>query len=125
MLTEPCRREGGRLDSNNQPFRMFTERNWKILDELRAVSAELSKPLSQVALALVSSRPGVTTPIFGASTMEQLQSNLASVEVEISPSQLERLQLVSSFEPGDFYGLFQDQVNRSIFGGAKVTGWPK
>lgn len=116
---------GGRLDSNNQPFRMFTERNWKILEELRAVSAELSKPLSQVALAWVLSRPGVTAPIFGVSTMEQLQSNLASVEVEISPAQLERLQLVSSFLPGGFYELFQDQVNRSIFGGAKVAGWPK
>ena len=116
---------GGRLDSNNQPFRMFTERNWKILDELRLVSAELNKPLSQVALAWVLSRPGVTAPIFGASNMTQLQSNLASVEVEITPAQLERLQLASSFAPGNFYELFQDQINRSIFGGTRVTNWSK
>ncbi len=111
---------GGRLDSDKQPFRMFKERNWKILDELRAVSAEINKPVSQVALAWVMSRPGIQAPIFGASTVEQLQSNLASSEITFDPNQLARLQQVSSLGPG-FYDLFQEQINRSIFHGAKIT----
>ena len=114
---------GGRLDSNNQPFRMFTDRNWRILDELRAVSAELEKPLSQVALAWVAIQPGITAPIFGATTMEQLNSNLAALEVTVDPAQLERLQRISAFAPGDFYELFQGPINRSIFGGAMVKSW--
>ncbi len=48
---------GGRLDLQNQPFRKFTDRNWRILDELRAVAQEagesVSKPLSH---GFVSSR---------------------------------------------------------------------
>ncbi len=112
---------GGRLDSNNQPFRMFKERNWRILDELRAVSAEMKQPVSQVALAWVMSRPGITAPIFGASTVEQLRSNLAAYEVEFTSNRLARLQQVSAFEPG-FYDLFQEPINRSIFGGTKVFG---
>ncbi len=111
---------GGRLDSDNQPFRMFKERNWKILFELRAVSTELEKPVEQVALAWVTSRSDITSPLFGASTVEQLRSNIASYEVELTSTQLARLQQVSSFEPG-FYDLFQGPINRSIFGGAKVT----
>ena len=116
---------GGRLDSNNQPFRMFTDRNWEILDELRAVSAELGETVSQVALAWVLSRPGVIAPIFGASTLKQLQMNIASVTTSISPAQLERLETVSSLPSGSFYELFQDQINRGIFGGVKVTAWSK
>ena len=111
---------GGRLDSDNQPFRMFKERNWKILTELRAVSTELEKPVEQVALAWVVSRSDITSPLFGASTVEQLRSNVASHEVELTSIQLARLQQVSSFEPG-FYDLFQGPINRSIFGGANVT----
>ena len=112
---------GGRLDTDNQPFRMFKERNWKILDELRAVSAEVNKPVSQVALAWVLSRPGVTAPIFGVSSVEQLLSNLASSEVEFTSLQLERLQQVSSFDSG-FYDLFRGTINKSIFGGTGVIG---
>ena len=111
---------GGRLDSDNQPFRMFNERNWKVLAELRAVSAEVHKPVSQVALAWVSSRRGVTAPIFGASSVDQLRGNLASSEVELTSVQLERLQQVSAFAPG-FYDLFEEKINRSIFGGRRVT----
>ena len=110
---------GGRLDTDNQPFRMFKERNWRILEELRAVSVEINKPVSQVALAWVSSRPAVTAPIFGASSVEQLLSNLASSEVEFKSTQLERLKQVSSYDSG-FYDLFQEKINRSIFGGKKV-----
>ena len=113
---------GGRLDSDNQPFRMFTERNWTILDTLRQVSAELEKPVSQVALAWVIAQRGVTSPIFGASSLDQLQSNLDALSVTFTPKQMDLLQQASSFEPRNFYALFEGQINQSIFG-AKVTGW--
>ncbi len=114
---------GGRLDSNNQPFRMFTERNWKVLESLREVSEEAGRPMSQVALAWALARPGVTSLIFGASKLEQLRSNLAALDVKLSAAQMQRLLDASAFEPGNFYSLFKEQVNRGIFGGAKVEGW--
>ena len=114
---------GGRLDLSNQPFRMFTERNWNILDTLREVSRQMDKPLSQVALAWALAQPGITSLILGASQLEQLRSNLDSLQVELASEQLQRLQDATAFAPGNFYSLFQEQVNRSIFGGAKIEGW--
>ncbi len=115
---------GGRLDLSNQPFRKFTERNWKILDVLREVSREMKTPPSQVALAWAGSRPGVSSLLPGASKPEQLQSNIAALGVTLSQAHLEKLQQASAFDPGNFYSLFEGQTNRSIFNGQDVEGWP-
>ena len=42
---------------------MFTDRNWRVLDTLRTVAAQIERPLAQVALAWVSAQPGMTAPI--------------------------------------------------------------
>ena len=115
--------EPGRLNSPNQPFRLFTERNWKILEALRAVSRECGVPEAQVALAWASARPGVTSLILGASTPAQLRTNLASLEVTLSPEHKAQLETASGFESGNFYSLFEDPVHRSIFGGTMVEDW--
>jgi aryl-alcohol dehydrogenase-like predicted oxidoreductase len=114
---------GGRLDSANQPFRMFTERNWKILDVLRDVSRQIDRPMSQVALAWASSQPGITSLIVGASKLEQLESNIQSLQLTLSDADQQQLRQVSAFDPANFYSLFGDQVNRGIFKGAKVDDW--
>ena len=114
---------GGRLDLSNQPFRKFTERNWKILDALQEVSREMETPPSQIALAWAASRPGVSSLLPGASKPEQLQSNIAALGITLSPTRLEKLQQASAFDPANFYSLFEGQTNRSIFNGAAVEGW--
>ncbi len=114
---------GGRLDSEKQPFRMFTERNWTILDTLREVSVQLGKPMSEVALSWVLAQSGITSLIFGATTTEQLHSNLASLKVKLPAPELDRLQQASAFDPTNFYSLFQGQINRGIFNGGEVVGW--
>ncbi len=114
---------GGRLDLQNQPFRMFTERNWKILDALREVSAETGKPMSQVALAWAMAQPGVSSLILGASSLEQLTTNVGSLEVALAPVPLARLEEVSDAEGQAFYSLFGEQVRRGIFKGTLVEPW--
>ena len=114
---------GGRLDLQNQPFRMFTERNWKILDALREVARQLDTPPAQVALAWALAQPGITSLIFGASRLEQLTGNLASLQVALPPASMQALADASAFEAGNFYSLFEGQVHRGIFGGMKVDGW--
>lgn len=115
--------EGGRLHAANQPFRMFTERNWKILDALRAVSAKLGQPPAQVALAWALAQRGVTSLVLGATTPEQLTSNLRSLALTLPAAQLAQLQQASAPDAASFYALFSGQINRSIFGGATVEGW--
>lgn len=113
----------GRLNGSN-PFgdTKFTERNWAILDELRTVAAETGSAPAQVALAWAASRPGITTPIIGASRLEQLQDNIASLELRLTEAQRGRLEEASRHEAVSPYAIFSPEVNRMVFGGASVIG---
>ena len=114
----------GRLDGGN-PFgdSKFTPRNWAILDAVRSVAAEVRCSPAQVALAWASTRPGVSSPLVGARTMEQLRGNIASLEVRFTPEQAEVLEAASAPEAAYPYPIFTPAVNRMVFGGAGVAGW--
>jgi aryl-alcohol dehydrogenase-like predicted oxidoreductase len=75
-----------------------TERTWRIIDELLAVAQEAEKLPAQVAIRWLLQRPGVTAPIIGARTMEQLEANLGSVGWTLTPEQMNRLDEIS--DPG-------------------------
>lgn len=114
----------GRLSGPN-PFgnTKFTDRNWRVLDALRPVAAELGRPLAQVALAWVAAQPGVTAPIVGASRPEQLREAIAALDIRFSPEQLRVLHEAGAPEPTFPYPIFGPDVNRMVFGGHAVRGW--
>ena len=114
----------GRLSGSN-PFgnQKFTARNWRVLDALRTVAAQVDRPLAQVALAWASVQPGITAPILGISKLEQLHDNLDSLDIRLTPEQLRTLDESSALDPAFPYGIFTGEVNRMIFGGATVQGW--
>lgn len=117
------RKDKGRLSGDN-PFgdSLFTDRNWQILDALRAVAADAERPLAQIALAWARAQTGVTSLIIGATKREQLQDNIASLEVELTPAQMAKLDEASALEPTFPYSIFSKDIRRSIFGGANVSG---
>lgn len=90
---------------------------------LEAVAAELNRPLAQVALAWVSAQPGVTAPILGVSKLEQLHDNVASLEVELAPEQLQTLDKVSALPPSTPSSILMPEIKQVIFGGTSVQGW--
>ena len=128
LLTGKYRRDDtggtGRLSGSN-PFgdSKFTDRNWAVLDVLRAVAAEQARPMAQVALAWVIAQPGVTATIVGASKVPQLEDNLAALEVALTPDQLQRLSGASAIVPGFSDSLTAPAVRRMVFGGNDVRGW--
>lgn len=66
--TTATRADGGdRLDGAN-PFgdTLFTQRNWAIVDALKAVAGEIGEPPARVALAWALSRPAVDTVLIGS-----------------------------------------------------------
>jgi aryl-alcohol dehydrogenase-like predicted oxidoreductase len=67
--------------------RHLTDRNLSVVDALRSFAKQLGASPSQVALAWVQSRPGVTSTIIGARTMEQLSDNLKALELHLLPEQ--------------------------------------
>lgn len=102
---------------------MFTDRNWRVFDALRTVAAQVDRPLAQVALAWVSAQSGITSPILGASKLNQLHDNLASLKLRLIPEQIRTLDESSALDPAFPYGIFTSEVNRGIFGGEIVQGW--
>ena len=72
------------------------EYTWRVLDVVRAVAEEAGSTPAAVALAWLDRQPGMTSVILGARTTEQLQQNLAAVDLELSDEQLRRLTEVST-----------------------------
>ena len=54
---------------------------------------------AQMALAFVTSRPFVTSNIIGATTMDQLEQNLASIDLELSDEVLADIEAVHTRRP--------------------------
>jgi aryl-alcohol dehydrogenase-like predicted oxidoreductase len=54
---------------------------------------------AQMALAFVTSRPFVTSNIIGATTMEQLEQNLASIDMRLSDDVLADIEAVHTSQP--------------------------
>jgi aryl-alcohol dehydrogenase-like predicted oxidoreductase len=114
----------GRLSGPN-PFgdSKFVDRNWAILDVLEAVAAEIERPAAQVALAWVMARPGISSTLIGASTVAQMDSNIAATSITLGADQMARLNDVSAPTPGFSMALAQPMIRRMVFGGHDVIGW--
>ncbi len=77
------------------------ERTWSVIDVLVATADALGKTPAQVALNWVKDRPGVTAPIIGARTPEQLADNLGSVGWTLDTEHRAKLDAVSDL-PGPY-----------------------
>ncbi len=62
-----------------------------VLAVMDAITAETGATLSQIALAWVAAQPGVTAPIASATSVEQLDELMASVDVKLSDDHLAAL----------------------------------
>ena len=71
--------------------RYLTDECFDALDVLREVAEDVGATPAQVALAWQLQHPDITTPIVGASTVEQLEENLAAADVSLSEDHFERL----------------------------------
>jgi aryl-alcohol dehydrogenase-like predicted oxidoreductase len=99
--------EGSRAsvdEMNRDRFR--SEKNLEIADVVSEVGRMLGRTPSQVALAWVIRQAGVTSAIFGARTLEQLDDNLGAADLALDEESLRRLEEVSQLDlvyPYDFH----------------------
>jgi aryl-alcohol dehydrogenase-like predicted oxidoreductase len=92
------------------PLRARFESNfYDIVDGLQPLADEKGCTLAQLALAWCIRQPGITSPIIGPRTMEQLVDNLGALKVEISDDDQARIDalvppgsMVSPFYEADF-----------------------
>jgi aryl-alcohol dehydrogenase-like predicted oxidoreductase len=85
-----------REDLEEAPARRAVERNFRAVDAARAVAAELGATVPQVAIAWLLHQPGVTAPIIGPRTLEQLEELLPAVDLRLSDEQLARLSAATA-----------------------------
>jgi aryl-alcohol dehydrogenase-like predicted oxidoreductase len=67
------------------------ETTWQVIDALLAVAEATGRTPAQVALRWVLQRPGITAPIVGARTPEQLEDNLGATGWELTDAQMAEL----------------------------------
>ena len=80
--------------------RRLNERSAAIAATVRAVAEARGSSSAQVALAWLLRQRGVTAPIIGARTLEQLKDNLGCLGCELSAEHMAKLDEVSAVEPG-------------------------
>jgi aryl-alcohol dehydrogenase-like predicted oxidoreductase len=107
--------------SGNPAFeKLFTEKNWSIVDTLLDVARELDRKPAEVALAWITRRPAVASTIVGATQLEQLDTNLRALELEIPAELSAKLEAASRPEAVHPYMFFEPAMQGMISGGTAV-----
>jgi len=99
--------------------RRGTERTWKVIDVVRNIATTRGVSMAEVAVAWVTARPGVTSTILGARTLEQLETNLRAADLHLNQQETAELDAASDLGPADYpYGeLGLEQRSRTLTGG--------
>jgi aryl-alcohol dehydrogenase-like predicted oxidoreductase len=100
LLTGKYRRDdqsaAGRWHGGKDNFgRPATPAAFDVIEGLVALAAEKNCTPSQLALAWNASQPGITAPIIGPRTLEQLVDNLRAVDVKVSDAERARLDALA------------------------------
>jgi aryl-alcohol dehydrogenase-like predicted oxidoreductase len=72
----------------------FTKESFDVIEPLQALASEKGVPLSQLALAWVVQQRGITSPIIGPRTLEQLEDALKALEISLTQGDLQRIDAI-------------------------------
>ena len=84
-----------RYQDESQNTDLFSDAAFNVLDVVLALAAEKGCTPSQLALAWCAQQPGITSPIVGVRTMEQLEDNLGAINVQVTDEDRERIDEVA------------------------------
>jgi aryl-alcohol dehydrogenase-like predicted oxidoreductase len=90
--------EGSRRSEFDFPI-VDKERTWKILDAIAPIAKAHNCSAARVSLAWLLAKPVVTSIIIGAKRLDQLNDNIAAVDLKLSPEELQQLDEVSTLPP--------------------------
>jgi aryl-alcohol dehydrogenase-like predicted oxidoreductase len=88
-----------RINQFQQMSRYNSEQSYKATGEYLKIAQEHNLSLAQMSLAYINSRPFLTSNIIGATSMDQLKENIASIEVELSDEILLQIEAVHNQIP--------------------------
>jgi len=90
---------GARLTMYDRFARYTNEEAISATAQYAKIAADAGLDMAQMALAFVNSRHFVTSNIIGATSLEQLKSNIDSVNVELTADVLEAIEAVHTQHP--------------------------
>lgn len=91
--------KGARLTLYTRFKRYMSELAASATEQYLAIADEFQLDAGQMALAYVNDRPFVTSNIIGATSMTQLEKNIASAELTLSPEVLQAIELAHQAQP--------------------------
>jgi len=78
--------------------RAMTEKNFSLLFEMEALAKRRKVSIAQIALAWILADPVVTSPIIGATSIEQLNENLGALNVNLTVEEQNRLNKMTDWK---------------------------
>jgi aryl-alcohol dehydrogenase-like predicted oxidoreductase len=96
------------------------ERTWKILDVIAPIAKTHGTSAARIAIAWLLAKPVVTSVIIGAKRLDQLQDNIAGVDLKLNEDELKQLDEVSTLPPEYPGWMIPFQNSNRIEPGARV-----
>jgi aryl-alcohol dehydrogenase (NADP+) len=96
--------------------RRGTDRTWDVIDAVQRIAEARGVTMAEVALSWVTDRPGVTSTILGARTLDQLDTNLRAAGLHLTAEETAALDEASDMHAPDYpYGsMGVDQRSRTL-----------
>ena len=108
-------------DRGERVTQALDERAYATIDVLSEIAKEIGSTPAQVALKWVQGQPGVASTIIGARTLDQLEDNLAGLNLRLEEEHWKSLAEVS--EPQlNFPAAFLQMARNFSYGGATING---
>ncbi|SEL65372.1 aldo/keto reductase [Haloferax larsenii] len=81
-----------RADTDDYTSDRFTDENWAVLDEIRAIADEKDASPAQVSLSWLLHKPVVDAPIIGPRRLDHLDENIGALDVDLTSADIERIE---------------------------------
>ena len=89
--------EGRRVNFDFPP--VDREKVYDVVDVMQEIAKTRNVSVAQIALAWLLHQPVVSTIVIGAKRPQQLEDNLAAIDLKLDPSELEKLDTASKLAP--------------------------
>ena len=78
--------------------RIMTDRNFALIDEMEVTALRHNATISQIALAWMLADSVITSPIIGATSIEQLNENLGAVHIKLEEDEVALLNKMTDWK---------------------------
>ena len=108
--------EGSRFSDSSNPNvkHRLNDRVFDVTEGLELLARDKGCSMSQLALAWCAGQPGITSPIIGPRTLEQLEDNLGGVEVTLTDE--DRARIDELVPPGGMVSRYYDGIASADWG---------